>query len=66
MPMWLVGTVQWLHVLFGIFWFGAVLTLTFVVVPALGRDRVTQLRITNVRPAGGEPDLLAHFQNLWS
>jgi hypothetical protein len=29
--------VQWLHVLFGIFWFGAVLTLTFVVVPALGR-----------------------------
>jgi hypothetical protein len=37
MPTWLVGTVQWLHVLFGIFWFGAVLTLTFVVVPALGR-----------------------------
>jgi hypothetical protein len=37
MPIWLVGTVQWLHVLFGIFWFGVVLTLTFVVVPALGR-----------------------------
>jgi hypothetical protein len=37
MPTWLVGTVQWLHVLFGIFWFGAVLTLSFVVVPALSR-----------------------------
>jgi uncharacterized membrane protein len=37
MPTWLVGTVQWLHVLFGIFWFGTVLTLTVVVVPALGR-----------------------------
>jgi uncharacterized membrane protein len=37
MPTWLIGTVQWLHVLFGIFWFGAVLTLTFVVVPALDR-----------------------------
>lgn len=37
MPAWLVGAVQWLHVLFGIFWFGVVLTLTFVVVPALSR-----------------------------
>ncbi|HEX9067828.1 MAG TPA: hypothetical protein VF807_03590, partial [Ktedonobacterales bacterium] len=37
MPTWLTGTVQWLHVLFGIFWIGSVLSLTFVVVPALGR-----------------------------
>ena len=37
MPTWLIGAVQWLHVLFSIFWFGAVLTLTFVVLPALGR-----------------------------
>lgn len=37
MPTWLIGTVQGLHVLFGIFWFGSVLTLTFVVVPVLGR-----------------------------
>jgi hypothetical protein len=36
MPTWLIGTVQWLHVLFGTFWFGSVLTLTLVVVPALG------------------------------
>ncbi len=34
--------------------------------PVLGRDPVTQLRLTKVRPAGGEPDFLAHFQNLWS
>ena len=37
MPVWLVGAVQWLHILFGIFWFGSVLTLTFVVLPVLAR-----------------------------
>ena len=59
MSVWLVGTVQWLHVVFGIFWFGAVLTLTFGVVPALGRApqsgeqtliRVLQQRIHRLLP----------------
>ena len=38
MPTWLVAVVQWLHVLFAIFWFGSVLALTFVVMPVLGRE----------------------------
>ncbi|HEV2237682.1 MAG TPA: hypothetical protein VGR57_13555 [Ktedonobacterales bacterium] len=38
MPTWLVAAVQGLHMLFGIFWFGSVLTLMFVVLPALARE----------------------------
>jgi putative copper export protein len=37
MATWLVAVVQGLHMLFGIFWFGSVLTLVFVVAPVLGR-----------------------------
>jgi uncharacterized membrane protein len=33
MPVWVLAVLQWLHVFFGIFWFGAVLTLDFIVVP---------------------------------
>ena len=33
MELWLVAVVQWLHVLFAIFWFGSVLTIDFLVIP---------------------------------
>ncbi len=31
----LLAVLQWLHVFFGIFWFGSVLTMDFIVVPAI-------------------------------
>ena len=34
---WLTVLVQWLHVFFGIFWFGGTLYATFVVLPAMSR-----------------------------
>ena len=34
---WLTVIVQWLHVFFGIFWFGGTLYATFVVLPAMSR-----------------------------
>lgn len=33
--IWLQAVVQWLHVFFAIFWFGAVLTIDFLVVPTI-------------------------------
>ena len=33
--IWLQAVVQWLHVLFAIFWFGSVLTIDFLVVPTV-------------------------------
>ena len=33
--MWGLIIIQWLHVLLGIFWFGSVLYLDFVVIPAV-------------------------------
>jgi uncharacterized membrane protein len=35
MPVWVLAVLQWLHVFFGIFWFGAVLTLDFIVIPTV-------------------------------
>ena len=35
MPVWVLAVLQWLHVFFGIFWFGAVLAIDFIVVPAV-------------------------------
>lgn len=34
---WAIITIQWLHVFLGIFWFGSVLYLDFVVIPAVTR-----------------------------
>ena len=34
---WLTAAAQWLHVFFGIFWFGGTLYATFVVLPAMSR-----------------------------
>jgi len=34
---WLTAVAQWLHVFFGIFWFGGTLYATFVVLPAMSR-----------------------------
>jgi uncharacterized membrane protein len=31
--IWVLAVVQWLHVFFAIFWFGAVLTIDFLVIP---------------------------------
>ena len=45
---WLQFGVQWLHVLFGIFWFGAVLTGNFIFIPALSR-----LALDKQREIGG-------------
>jgi uncharacterized membrane protein len=35
MMEWVIITVQWLHVFLGIFWFGSVLYLNFVVIPSI-------------------------------
>ncbi len=35
MDIWVVAILQWLHVFFGIFWFGSTLTIDFLVVPTL-------------------------------
>lgn len=35
MYVWLQAVLQWLHVFFGIFWFGAVLTIDFLIVPTI-------------------------------
>lgn len=32
--IWVPAVLQWLHVFFAIFWFGAVLTIDFLVIPA--------------------------------
>jgi uncharacterized membrane protein len=45
---WPQFAVQWLHVLFGIFWFGAVLYADFILIPA-----ITTLPITSQREIGG-------------
>lgn len=37
MPLWLIMTVQWLHVFCGIFWFGSRLVVTFILLPAMRR-----------------------------
>jgi uncharacterized membrane protein len=33
--LWAIATVQWLHVFLGIFWFGSVLFVDFVVIPSI-------------------------------
>lgn len=33
--LWLIATIQWLHVFLGIFWFGSVLYVDFVVIPSI-------------------------------
>lgn len=45
---WLTFVVQWLHVLLGIFWFGATLYSDFILIPAL-----TTLPIKQQREVGG-------------
>ena len=35
MNIWFLATLQWLHILCGIFWFGSVLTADFIVLPTL-------------------------------
>lgn len=37
MPVWAIIVVQWLHVLFGIFWFGSRLTGNFILHPVMRR-----------------------------
>lgn len=37
MPIWLLIVVHWLHVFFGIFWFGSRLVVTFVLLPTMRR-----------------------------
>jgi uncharacterized membrane protein len=37
MPLWLIIVVHWLHVFFGIFWFGSRLVVTFVLLPTMRR-----------------------------
>jgi putative copper export protein len=46
---WLQFTVQWLHVLLGILWFGYALSMYFLVSPALMRLPEPQLRDVNVQ-----------------
>lgn len=46
---WAVVSVQWLHVLLGILWFGTVLSLDVIVIPAIGRlPIVAQREISSV------------------
>jgi uncharacterized membrane protein len=35
MYTWLLATLQWLHILGGVFWFGSVLTGDFLLLPTL-------------------------------
>jgi uncharacterized membrane protein len=35
MPVSVLAVPQWLHIFFGIVWFGAVLTIDFIVVPTV-------------------------------
>jgi putative copper export protein len=46
---WLQFSVQWLHVLLGILWFGYALALYFLIGPALAELPESQGRITNSR-----------------
>jgi uncharacterized membrane protein len=41
---WLVFAIQWLHVFFGIFWFGSVLYVDFVLLPAISRLPIARQR----------------------
>jgi hypothetical protein len=41
---WTVAIVQWLHIVFGIFWFGAVLSTDFIFFPALATIPVSHQR----------------------
>src|SRR4249920_525335 len=56
-PMdWTVVTVQWLHVLLGILWFGTVLSLDVIVIPAIGRlPIVAQREISSAVGARATP-----------
>lgn len=46
---WLTFSVQWLHVLLGITWFGYAISMYFLVSPALAELPESQGRITNSR-----------------
>jgi uncharacterized membrane protein len=37
MPVWAIIVVTWVHVLFAIFWFGSLLMLAFILLPAMAR-----------------------------
>ena len=53
---WAVVTVQWLHVLLGVLWFGTVLSLDVIVIPAIGRlPIVAQREISSAIGARGTP-----------
>jgi uncharacterized membrane protein len=53
---WAVVTVQWLHVLLGVLWFGTVLSLDVIVIPAIGRlPIVAQREISSVIGARATP-----------
>ena len=53
---WAVVTVQWLHVLLGVLWFGTVLSLDVIVTPAVGRlPIVAQREISSVIGARATP-----------
>ena len=42
MPTWLIIVVQWLHVLFAIFWFGSRFVVTFILLPAMRRVKQSE------------------------
>ena len=42
--VWVTYSIQWIHELLGIFWFGGVLYLNFVVIPAITRQPLEQQR----------------------
>jgi uncharacterized membrane protein len=46
---WLTFSVQWLHVLLGVTWFGYAISMYFLVSPALAELPESQGRITNAR-----------------
>lgn len=54
MSLWLFIAVQWLHVFFGVFWFGSRLIVTFVLLP-------TMRRVSQARQHDFLGELIRHF-----
>jgi uncharacterized membrane protein len=53
---WVLVTVQWLHVLLGILWFGSILVLDVIVIPAINRlPIVSQRQIASLIGARATP-----------
>src|SRR5579859_1902291 len=45
--MWIAFLVHWLHIFSGIFWFGSILYLAFVLIPALTRLPLEQQQVVS-------------------